>query len=621
MKKTRLYPLILMAPITAVLPVAISCSTTQKAETSAYLDIQKISRVYLNRLSIGQIASLHNNEKIFYYYDVNNQKQYFDAALVENNNLMLIKNQNEKMAYKLDFPHRSSWKQELSQFDNFNIIESNEPSNIVDFLNSYTFDQIDTANGFNDEWFSVLAEKNKHDYNQSGEPYFADIQTIIFRFIRDIDINFSIMNRRFIVNSEKKRTIFSSLFQTQYIQAKEWLKQDDQKNLFLELLELYLNKFNVNVKKIIVDWNNAKVRTSYSGATDYVEFEIDDILDWNGNSIMPADKKSIKYYINNFRNYSTAQKFGVGQELKTKYPLFTDYISNPLLYINGGKYLNVVDNINYFIKGATSIDYWNAKGLMYLFSNFKDEFFYIPVPEHKQSEDKEYRIVDFNFTNYFNTNQLIEATVKVTKWDNSVKYFTWISSNFDDHGHRLKGMITKNVKPQDVQVSDIFSFKNKIEEAPEGIKLDDFLNTNNKDSAFQILLEKAGEHLEQLFSYWDNNSRRNYEAAKLTNESFQLKILNAYFNNYLLAYALENQKGKIHSGVKRIDINVIPEQSQFGRAYLRLDFMGFASDDDLAFKSENEKKYQSVYIYWNGFKGYGQEVTKLFDVEKIEKGK
>ncbi|MBN0970760.1 MAG3240 family lipoprotein [Mycoplasma phocoeninasale] len=621
MKKRRLYPLMLIAPFAAILPAAISCSVTKKSEDQGYLDIKKISRVYLNRLSLGQIASLHNNEKIFYYYDDNDKKQYFDSAAVENNQLMLIKNQNEKVKYNLDFPVKSSWKQILSQFNNFNIIESNEQSNIDDFLNEYTFDQIDTANGFNDEWFSVLAEKNQHDYNQSGEPYFSDIQTIIFRFIRDIDINFSIMNRRFIVNSDRERTLFSSLFQTQYIQAKEWLKQDDQKKLFLELLELYLNKFNVNVKKIIVDWNKAKVRTSYSGATDYVEFEIDDILDWNNNSIMPQGKKAIKYYINNFRNYNTAQKFGVGQKLETKYPLFTDYISNPLLYINGGKYLNVVDNINYFIKGATSIDYWNAKGLMYLFSNFKDEFFYIEVPKDKQKVDKEYQIVDFNFNNYFNTNQLIEATVKVTRWDNSFEYFTWISSNFDDHGHRLKGMIVNNVKPEDVQVSDIFSYKNKIEEAPEGIKLSDFIKVKDTDTAFHILLEKAGEHLEQLFSYWDNDSRRNYEAAKLTTDSFQVKVLAAYFNNYLLAYALENEKGKIHSGVKRIDVNVIPDQSQFGRVYLRLDFMGFASDNDLKFKSENEKKYQSVYLYWNGFKGYSQPLNKLFEVDRIERGK
>ncbi|TPR53394.1 MAG3240 family lipoprotein [Metamycoplasma neophronis] len=624
MKKNYIPKSILFATSLITVPVvAVSCQIQKSERQSTFLDINKVSRVFLHRLSLGQIASLHNSQKIFYYYNEKDEKKYFDNAIVEDDKLYLIKDQQKEL-YKFDFPYQPSWKQFISKFNNVNIEKSAESMDINSFLNQFTFDEIDTANGFNDEWFTILSEVNKHDYNRVGDPYFADMQTIIFRLIQDEALNYSTMNRRYMVNKDGKQVLFDNLFQTQYIQASAWLSKEHkaQRDNFESILLLYLNRFNVNVGKIEIDWDNAKIKKSYSGASDYVEFKIKDIKDMHGNSIMDQNKKDVTYYINNFRTYATDQKFGVGiQGLEETMPLFTDYIPNPLLYMNGGKYLNIVDNINYFIKGATSFDYWNAKGLIYLFEKFKDKFFYIKVPEYKQAEDKAYEIIDFKFTPYFNTAQLIKAIVRVYKHDGSSKDYVWISSNFDDHGHRLKGMITKNVGVNDVEVPDIYSFNPNLKPISAGIKLNDFLDYQNPNSAFNVLLERAGAKLENLFSYWNNDSRSNYEPALLNDSSFQVKILNSYINNYLLAYELENKAGVTMSGVKRIDIKVLPNDKSLGQAYLRLDFKAFANDRDFDFENKDEKTLKSVYLYWNGFRGYDKSKTSnLFTIDKIVEG-
>ncbi len=624
MKKKYIFNSILFANIMLTGPIlAISCQANANQKQLAFLDISKISRVFLNRLSLGQIASLHNSQKIFYYYDEKDDRKYFDFAYIKGNDLHLV-NDKEDIIYQFDFPYKPSWYQSISKFNNVNIQDSNEKMNINDFLNQYTFDEIDSANGFNDEWFTVLSEINKRDYNRNGDPYFADLQTIIFRSIQDIASNYSIMNRRYMNNKDGKRVLFEDLFQTQYIEANAWLSEEHiaQRKNFEAIVSLYLNKFNVNVSKIEFDWENAKVKKSYSGATDYVEVPLKAIYDFNKQNILSEDKKNIKYYINNFRTYATDQKFGVGlQGLNEELPLFTNYVPNPVLFITGGKYLNVIDNINYFIKGATNFDFWNAKGLIYLFENFKDEFFHINVPEYKQKEDRAYKIIDFKFTPYFNTNQLIKAIVRVYKHSGEYKDYVWISSNFDDHGHRLKGMITKNVAPEEVKVNDIYSFNANLAPIAQGIKLDEFLNIKDPNSAFLLLLEKAAEKLQNLFIYWNNNSRNNYEAALLSSSSFQIKILASYINNYLLAYELENELGKTYSGIKRIDVSVLENKNNLGRAYLRLDFKAFANEHDFDFKSENEKTIKSVYLYWNGFKGYDTSISdKFFTVDKIENG-
>ncbi|WP_203276919.1 MAG3240 family lipoprotein [Metamycoplasma hominis] len=635
MKKKFYFNSILIASSLSFMPLIICSCQTKKDNyiiegSNAYIDISKISRVFLHRLSIGQIAALHNMYKIFYYYDNSNKKQYYDSAYV-NGQKLYLRNANKNVEYKLNFPIKPSWKQEISKFDNINIVKSNKPSDINNFLNEYSFDEVDSAGDVNDEWYSILGDKWKKDFNRNNDPYFEDMQTVIFRLIQDTELNYSIMKSKYLINSKRENVITQNLFKNKYIQASSWLNDEEHeqhRQWFKRFLVIYLNKFNVNVGDVDIDWKNAKIVRSFSGTTDYIKFKFKDIKDWNGKSLLRNDKKNIEYYINGFRTYATNQKFGVGnQGLKEELPLFNDYVPNPLLEIDGMKFMNIIDNINYFVKGATDINYWNAKGLMYLFQSFKNEpgFFKLAVPEYKKNEDKEYKIIDFEYTPYFKTNQIFKAIVRVFKLNGTYKDYVLISSNFDDHGHRLKGLITKNALPNELKASDIYSIRADSEPIKQGIKLDDFIDKNNKNSVFRYMLNESAKKLENIFEYWNNNNKQNYEVANLllAKDPFQLKLLASYLNNYLLAYALENKAGEVFSGIKRIDLNIVKLPNQpIGRLYLKMDFVSYANNQDFKFKSKNEKIVKSVYLYWNGFKGYDQQKygNEYFTIDKITDG-
>lgn len=635
MKKKFYFNSILIASSLSFMPLIICSCKTKKDNyiiegSNAYIDISKISRVFLHRLSIGQIAALHNMYKIFYYYDNSNKKQYYDSAYV-NGQKLYLRNANKNVEYKLNFPIKPSWKQEISKFDNVNIVKSNKPSDINNFLNQYSFDEVDSAGDVNDEWYSILGDKWKKDFNRNNDPYFEDMQTIIFRLIQDTELNYSIMKSKYLINSKRENVITQNLFKNKYIQASSWLNDEEHeqhRQWFKKFLVIYLNKFNVNVGDVDIDWKNAEIVRSFSGTTDYIKFKFKDIKDWNGKSLLRNDKKNIEYYINGFRTYATNQKFGVGsQGLKEELPLFNDYVPNPLLEIDGMKFMNIIDNINYFVKGATDINYWNAKGLMYLFQSFKNEpgFFKLAVPEYKKNEDKEYKIIDFEYTPYFKTNQIFKAIVRVFKLNGTYKDYVLISSNFDDHGHRLKGLITKNALPNELKASDIYSIRADSEPIKQGIKLDDFIDKNNKNSVFRYMLNESAKKLENIFEYWSNNNKQNYEVANLllAKDPFQLKLLASYLNNYLLAYALENKAGEVFSGIKRIDLNIVKLPNQpIGRLYLKMDFVSYANNQDFKFKSKNEKIVKSVYLYWNGFKGYDQQKygNEYFTIDKITDG-
>ncbi|BAP39796.1 MAG3240 family lipoprotein [Metamycoplasma canadense] len=608
MSKKQLFGILFSASIIGLPAITVSCFNQNKKDV--YLDIEKISRIFLNRLTLSQIASIENDFKIFYYFE-NNKKHNFDSVKIENSKLFLLK-KDQWIEYQPDFPVRNNWKQFYTDNANIRIFDSKESSDINNFLNQYSFDDVDSAGTFNDQWFTILSTIYNKDFSRIKDPYFEDLQTIIFRLNQDIENNYSIMKRTYLVNSNKKRTLFSDWIQPQYIQAKSFLSPEHkkQRKIFESILKLYLNKFNVNVKSIEIDWQNTEIKRSYSLKDEYIKFKIKSIKNWNDKDILNEKNKNKTYYLNGFRNYATNGKFGVGlQGLKEKYPLFTDYIENPLLRMDGKHYLTIIDNINHFVKSSLSVDYWNAKGLMYLFNTFKNEIFTINIPDYKKNEDLEYRIIDFEFTDYFDTNQVFKAIVRVFKKDKTTKDYVWLSSNFDDHGHRLKGLIFKNKAPKNLDFNDIYSFKLANKGIPEGIKLEDFV-TNDINSAFMQGLNNASNKMNSLFNYWNNDSRQKFDPSYLNNDSYQIKVLNSYINNYLLAYALENKKGITLSGIKRIDINLNSEKNKLGRLYFELNFIGFENPLDFNFKSSNEKNVATAKLYWNYFKGYDKNLDK-----------
>ncbi|MCV3753397.1 hypothetical protein OF364_01020 [Mycoplasma enhydrae] len=616
-KKRIFFSALSLASVINLPVVSLSC--IRKKEV--YLDISKISRVFLNRLSLNQIASIENDEKIFYYFE-NSKKHRFEGVKASDGK-MFLKKRDTWIEYKPDFPVRNNWKQEISKNDNINIFDSNEKSDINNFLNDYKFEDIDEAGDFNDDWFSTLSEIYKKDFNRNDNPYFEDLQTIIFRINYDINANNSIMNKRYIKNAyTNKQALFFDWIEPQYIQSKVFLSEEfkKQRQIWINLMKLYLNRFNVGVSEIGIDWNNADPNVkSISNDTNYIKFQIKSIKDWEGKELLSESKKNTYYYINGFRNYAINGKFGIGTKgLDEKLPLFTDYIQNPLLYIDGKQYITVIDNINHFIKGSTSPEYWNTKGLMYLFNTFKNEIFKIKIPDYRKNEDLKYKIIDFKFSDYFDTNQIFKAIVRVTKKDKSTKDYVWLSSNFDDHGHRLKGLIMNNIDESKVSPQDIYSFHPNNKGIPKGISLEDFVN-NSLDLPFMQALKRAANHMNISFNYWNNNSRQNFEPYLLNNDSYQIQVFNSYINNYMLAYALENKAKKTLSGIKRIDIELKPEKNKLGRLYFELKFIAFG-DNDYDFKSSSEKQVAKVSLYWNNFKGYDKSIdVNDFSLIKFER--
>ncbi|MDC8917581.1 hypothetical protein PR261_00755 [Metamycoplasma hyosynoviae] len=625
-------------------PAVFSISCSQK---NSYLDINKISRKYLKILSGNQIAIFHNQNKIFYFYE-KGKRLYFQSAVFDDkkNEFKLFKDKNNFVIYKPDFTFKKTWYQQLNQFNSMNIIEGNEKTNISNILTEYPFESVDAANGFNDDWFLAMSQKLGFDFNRAGDPYFADLQTIIFKVIFDLNTNYNFLNSRRMVNVNNESVLKKTVFRPDFIQAKTWLDDahEFEREVFKKYLVLYLNKFNVGVKDIIIDWKQAKAEESLSKETDFVSFKIKDIIDFNDKSIMPVEKLNNSYYINDFRKYDTDKKFGLGTTgIKSdELPLFNEYIPNPLLLINGENYLTVNDNINHFVKGALEYDFWNSKGLIYLFKNFINDFFEIKIPKHKQNEDILYKIIDFEYTPYLETNQILKAIVRVFKKDKSYKDYVWFSSNFDDHGHRLKGQIFKNKyydsqssSPENLTTEDIWNYTGLNKKIPKGISFKEFFNfqpvKKNEVStedinkvytsvAFYKLLLKATNNL-QDFKYWNNDIRQSYEASFLHTDSFQIKILASFINNYMLAYALNNEEEKLFTGVKRIDISVLPTPYEVGKIHLKLDFMSYAGENDYKYKTEGEKKLVSVYIYWNDFKGYEKKSDyKEIEIEKIVEG-
>ncbi|AWX69508.1 MAG3240 family lipoprotein [[Mycoplasma] anseris] len=610
----RKLQLFIVGIIPSVITPVITISCTNK---TAYLDIDKISRKYLKNLTPNQIVSLHNNEKLFYYFE-GQKKVYFDNAIIKNNKIHLSKN-NLQSEFVFDFHTQQYWKQIVNQLDNIKIIENDDLLNVNEMMTEYSFDDIDNANGFNDEWVSLLSSIKNKDFDRVNDPYFFDMQTIIFRMIQDANTNYFFMNQRRMVNKNNEAILLRDFFKTFYIQATTWLDNAHlkQREIFETFLTLYLNKFNINVSKVVIDWDNAKVVQSYSQSSEYIKFQFKDILDFENKSILNPQNRKLSFYINGFRTYQTDQKFGIGQEgLQEELPLFNEYIENPLLEIDGKKYLNVVDNINYFIKGAKSFEYWNTRGLMYLFQTFKDEIFHIQIPENKKDEDAYYQVIDFKYTDYLKTDQILKAVVRVYKKNNTYQDYVWLSSNFDDHGHRLKGRILTYKNENDLTSNDFYNYKPDLGPIPNGISLQEFLIPNS--IAFD-LLEKAGNHLESSFEYWNNDIRSNFESSYLKNDSYQIKLLTAFINNYWLSYALETKENQIRSGIKRIDIEILNDTNQIGRLHLKLDFMCYANENDFDFKNKDETKKASLYLYWNGFKGYDTSIDKkMFSIDKIE---
>ncbi|MDD1359644.1 MAG3240 family lipoprotein [Metamycoplasma hyosynoviae] len=611
MKKINFFALSILPSVCFIPLLSKKCNNTIKVQ----IDENIITRKYLKRLTLHQIINLHNITPFLFIIGKSQEKKYLEGLLPSANGNLLLDKNNKR--YTLDFEFRKPWNQIISNYNNIKVVQDNKNSNEFSALfTEYKFGDIKKYDGYNASWFYFLSGLAKKDYYRIGDPYFFDFQTIIFRLVEDIKINKGLVNNHNIVNKKGEAVFLNNIFKNQYIQAVTWLTQEANifRETFFKFLVLYLNKFNLNIKEIKVNWLKTEIKPDKSSTFDFVSFKLSEIIDFNNKNIITDEIKNKTFYIDNFRNYQTNLKFGIGQKgLQEKLPLFNDYVQNPILKIKSTSFLDVQDNINNFIKGYQNIDYWNSKGLVYLFTKFKDKLLFLDVPKIYKDVDEKYEIEDVQFTNYFDTDQIIKLIIKVIKKSGEEKRYVLLSQNFDDHGHLLKGLILKNLSVDKLKSTDFFTFRENIQKAPKGILLDDFIDENDSSKPFASLVKEA---ILKMNTKWENRNLVNAESILKDNDN--LLMLTAHLNNYLLAYALENEEEKIHTGIKKIELDEIKGNNN-GTLELTFNFYKFLNEKDLDFKTKNETPFYKLKLQINGFLNYSGSEPNGFKV--LEKRK
>ncbi|MDD1366320.1 hypothetical protein PT304_02360 [Metamycoplasma hyosynoviae] len=611
MKKINFFALSILPSVCFIPLLSKKCNNTIKVQ----IDENIITRKYLKRLTLHQIINLHNITPFLFIIGKSQEKRYLEGLLPSANGNLLLDKNNKR--YTLDFEFRKPWNQIISNYNNIKVVQDNKNSNEFSALfTEYKFEDIKKYDGYNASWFYFLSGLAKKDYYRIGDPYFFDFQTIIFRLVEDIKINKGLVNNHNIVNKKGEAVFLNNIFKNQYIQAVTWLTQEANifRETFFKFLVLYLNKFNLNIKEIKVNWLKTEIKPDKSSTFDFVSFKLGEIIDFNNKNIITDEIKNKTFYIDNFRNYQTNLKFGIGQKgLQEKLPLFNDYVQNPILKIKSTSFLDVQDNINNFIKGYQNIDYWNSKGLVYLFTKFKDKLLFLDVPKIYKDVDEKYEIEDVQFTNYFDTDQIIKLIIKVIKKSGEEKRYVLLSQNFDDHGHLLKGLILKNLSVDKLKSTDFFTFRENIQKAPKGILLDDFIDENDSSKPFASLVKEA---ILKMNTKWENRNLVNAESILKDNDN--LLMLTAHLNNYLLAYALENEEEKIHTGIKKIELDEIKGNNN-GTLELTFNFYKFLNEKDLDFKTKNETPFYKLKLQINGFLNYSGSEPNGFKV--LEKRK
>ncbi|VEU81933.1 hypothetical protein V2E25_02975 [Mycoplasmopsis arginini] len=560
--------------------ISISCQN----EKTLKIDDSKINTKYLSKLNLQQLATLHNFEPIFLNPENNKEQRYLGKItdITADNELVF----ESSLKYKTDLKLQPSWKQVETKYDNYKIEKNKQSNNNVlnDLFKEYDFENIKSAGGYSNQWFYFLAQNNKTtDYYRVLDPYFFDFQTIIFRLVHDIKTNNGLMNVNSLLNKNGLAYITRNIFNNNFIQANSWLNNESKKfrESFLNFLVLYLNKFDLKIKDIIVDWSKSKTQDNDFSNQSFISFKIKDIISFDNKSIVNDEIKEKTFYINGFRNYATEDKFGVGESgLDEKLPLFNDYVQNPYLKIKKDKNLDIGFDINSFIKGYNSIDYWNSRGLVYLFSKFKNRL-ELEVPHFYKEVDEKYQVIDVQFTDYYQTSQIIKLIIRVHNKNGKTKDYVLLSSNFDDHGHFLKALAIQLKPVESLESVDYAIYRKDSPLNFAKITLNDFSNTNLFSSLIQKAIDKTKTYIKS------NEISEEYKAALLD-------IFSAHLNNYLLAYALETQESNLNSGIKKIELNsYVPNGNS---AEFNFGFYKFISPNDFNFINDEEKPYFELKI-------------------------
>ncbi|MGX9394263.1 MAG3240 family lipoprotein [Mycoplasma sp. 392] len=495
-------------------------------------DSKVVSQEFLKNFNDKQV-------KIF-----NNYKPFLHDNKTDN--LLLNRSYNVQQTRKKSISDADG--NEIKVVNEAYITKQKQPSSYMDINNFFTqYNKEDVKNVTNYEsWLKIILPiKYNTYYNSENLEVFADIQTIILKIISDLNSNS-------YFNSMLSKQFMSGIFyKFSWIRSQAWIKQELQKQFFKTVLLAYLNFFYLDIKDIEIDWKNTE--------DQLVSFSISKVYDTNGKNILRDENTKKVFYIPTFRDYKTDAIFGVGQDLDDSMDnLFNEYLVNPLLTFN--KNIFGFYDINYILKSIDSLEFFSARSFNYWLNNWGDHFINIPVPEYKKNEDKSYRFVSSELTSYYNTDQILKIKIEVTKLDGSKVYYWWLSSAFDDHGHKMKGLI-KNLKTLQelkqytpdlelVDSTDLYEYDlQNIAKVPdfEGISVVDFANSSLFKAIAIYSVQQAHTMKQNINDLsWDDET----------------KIVETWLNIISLQYAIGTQKGDIHTGVNHLKVKSFEENNR-----------------------------------------------------------
>ncbi|MBN0919485.1 MAG3240 family lipoprotein [[Mycoplasma] gypis] len=591
------------------------------ASFSVYQGLQKKDDVLINnKMMSSDFIKRFNNKQIYLLnkfrpFLINDQNNNVHITL--KNNEMFLNNQKILLSTKNLFNEQLSKQEALTKNGIFigtqdvtyiNKKVDAQKTDINTFFNEYKLEDIkNTADYFS--WLdTTLPNFYKKNYDLVGLETFADIQSILFKISYDIHTGFF----NDIYSSDFLQGIF---FDFSWIRARSWLRDPLQKEFIEMLLLTYINSFNTDAVGLDIEFNDDIIE-NYDG--DLIGFKLK-LYDQEGNQLVREENQNKTFYLMGFRNYKYNKKYGVGEKLKEE-NIFNEYLVNPVLKFRYDN-LFLVSDINSFINNLDDPRFISGRGLNYFLNKWGRDLIQIDVPEYKKNTDLAYNFIESEITNYFGTQQVLRAKIEILKRDGTKEYWWWLSSDFDDHGHKLKGMITDLLNQQIINEYDkhtpmfnppknFFNLEfGKLKKVNfQSPNINDFFNSN----LFKAILEASDKSkynqfpLNKYTRLWNGKIKADFEASWVHNQSLAVKYLETLINFYSLEYALNISKDNINTGLYKIQVEVLPTPYKAGVVELKLHFLD--KDNNELLNQEN----QNTKIYWNGFKGFDETTDVSF---------
>ncbi|QJR44405.1 MAG3240 family lipoprotein [Mycoplasma miroungirhinis] len=528
-----------------------------------------------------------------------------------------VQNFNNDNTYYDIFKHKKPKINELGieigEEEIIDAIKTKEASkiDINDFFIQFDKDIIKTTTNYSPWITNTLPTVYNIRYSEVGLKPFPDIQSLIYKIIDDMQ------NGTWSKVSHLK--FFDGYFYNlNTIRLKSWTNNLLQKKMWETLLLTYINYFNTDVVKLNIKINKEDIFDNEND--NMVSFSID-CFDKNNQSLLTNENKNKKFYLFGFKNYLNDPKFGVFENIDNL-KLFNEYLVSPILKFKLNNIYSVND-INSFVNNVFSPEFISGDSFNY-FLNKHSDLIELEVPEYKKNTDKAYRFVSSEVASFFGTRQLLKIKIEVIHQDDSKEYFWWLSSDFDDHGHKMKPLINKiknqllfetfnpNLEKFNLQ-KDTFQLKINKQEKRDfmGIEANEFFESDLFKSILKTIDQLPIKHIKMAnnLRLWNNNIKSNFEAGWLTYDSEAFKYFETWLNLFVLQYAINTHKDDINTMLNHIKVEIATLPYSAGQVALKFHFIALQNSKEIELLNQQN---QDKIILWNGFKGYDKTKNKPF---------